>query len=76
MFDVFNNLANAVTLDASNLANLTLKKSKLAVQIKVSLSQKKLLTDLLSKAICGITETQSENQNANKPQRTDKTRRR
>ena len=55
MADALNNLDNAVTLDATNLTNLTITKSKLSEQLKVELYQNKVLTDLLNKMICGVT---------------------
>ena len=74
MTNALNNLANAVTSYASKLANLTLTNAKLAEQIKVAPSQNNILAYLLRKNICGVTETQSENQYINKRQQTDKTR--
>ena len=55
------NLSNAATLDATNLTNLTMTNTKLAEKIKVELAQNKVFTDLLSKNICGVTATKSEN---------------
>ena len=75
MADSLNNLVNAVTSDATKLTNLTFSNANLVEQLKVGLSQNKVLADLLSKNICGVTATQSENQNANKQKRTDKTKR-
>ena len=66
MSDALNKLANAVTLDATNLTNLTMENSNLAGKLKVVLSQNKVLTDLLIRKICGVTSNQLENHNANK----------
>ena len=65
-------------LHQTNLISPTqhFKNTNLVEQLKVELYQKKVLTDLLSKILCGVTATQSENQNANKRKCTDKTRRR
>ena len=60
MYNALNNLANAITSDTNNLANLTITNYKLTEQLKVTLSQNKVLTDLLRKYICGVTATQSE----------------
>ena len=76
MYGALISLANDVTSDLTKLIKLTTSNTNIAKQIKVALSQNKVLTDLLSKKICSGTVTQSENQNANKRQRTDKTRRR
>ena len=57
MDDVLNNLANAVTSESTNLTNLTTTNTKLVEQLKVSLDQNKVLTDLLIKNICGVTAT-------------------
>ena len=72
MYNSLNNLANSVTSDATNLAKLTMKNANLKEQLKVALAQNRMLTDLLRKTICGVTETQSENQNANKRKCTEK----
>ena len=66
MTDVLNNLTNAVTSDASNLTNLTLTNTKMAEKLKVALTQNKVLTELLSKTLWGVTATHSENQYKNK----------
>ena len=44
MVDALNNIANAVTSDATNLANLTTANAKLAKQLKVELAQNKVRT--------------------------------
>ena len=60
MYNALNNLANDITSDTNNLANLTITNYKLTEKLKVTLSQNKVLTDLLRKYICGVTATQSE----------------
>ena len=72
MTDALNKLANAVTSNTTNLTNLIMKNIKLAEQLKAELAQNKVLTYLLNKKIFGVTATQSENNNSNKRQRTDK----
>ena len=54
-----NNLANSATSYATNLTNSTTENAKMGEQIKVELSQNKVLTYLLIKYICGIAVTQS-----------------
>ena len=49
MVYALNNLANAVTSDATNLTNLTIAKSNPEEQLKLSLAQNKVLIDLLRK---------------------------
>ena len=63
-------------LHKTNLISPTqhFKNTNLVEQLKVELYQKKVLTDLLSKILCGVTATQSENQNANKQKCTNKIR--
>ena len=66
MYGALISLANDVTSDLTKLIKLTTSNTNIAKQIKVALSQNKVLTDLLSKKICSGTVNQSENQNANK----------
>ena len=66
MTDALNNLANAVKSDTTNLTTLKMTNSKISEQLKVALSQNNVLTDFLRKKICGVTETQSENEKVNK----------
>ena len=49
MVYALNNLANAVTSDATNFTNLTIAKSNPEEQLKLSLAQNKVLIDLLRK---------------------------
>ena len=74
MDDALKNLANGITSYATNLTNLKTANAKLSVQLKVELSQNKVLTELINKKICNVTATQSENQNTNKQKRTENTR--
>ena len=74
MANAVNNLANNVTSDTTNLTYLTFTNAKLAEQINVAISQNKVLTELLKTNMYCFKATQSENQNANKHQRNDKTR--
>ena len=57
MDDPLNNLTNTITSYATNLANLSIENDKLAEQLNLSLAQNKILTDLLSRKICGISST-------------------
>ena len=59
MADSLNNLVNAVTSDATKLTNLTFSNANLVEQLKVGLSQNKVIIDLLSRKIFGGAENQS-----------------
>ena len=55
--NALNNFSNTITSDATNLTNLTFTNAKLVEQLKVALSQNKVLTELLIKKIWGVTAT-------------------
>ena len=76
MDDALNNLSSTVTSEANNLTNITMENAKLTEQINMVMAQNKALTNLLSKKICGLPETNSDNKNTDKRRLTDKTRRR
>ena len=74
MDDGLNNLTSTVASEITNLRNITTVNAKLAGKIKVELYKNKVLTNLLSKNVCGLSATNSDNENLNKWQRTDNTR--
>ena len=57
MVNALKNLVNAITSDASNLANLALTNTNLVEQLNLELDQNKVLTDLLSTNKCDVTTT-------------------